>query len=78
MPRTGAPAMIGETPTMLAAAAASASRMPGTASTVPIDTTGFDGGSRITSAVEIACSTAGVGLASAAPTATMLCAGSAA
>ena len=51
MPRTGAPPTIGETPTTAPASRGRASRMPGTARIVPIETTGLDGGKRTTSAV---------------------------
>ena len=70
MPRTGAPPMIGETPTTVLAA--TAARMPGTARIVPTLTTGLDGGRITTSAASIASSTPGAGLASSAPTAAML------
>ncbi len=70
MPRTGAPPTMGERPTTGAAAAAIASRMPGTARMVPTETTGLDGGKRITSAAAIASSTPGAGLACSAPTGT--------
>ena len=53
-------------------------RTPGTASTVPTLTTGFDGASSTTSAAAIASSTPGAGFASSAPTGTIECAGSAA
>src|ERR1022692_3426676 len=65
MPRTGAPPMIGETPTTVLALTASA--MPGTARMMPMLTTGFDGGSRTKSAASIASSTPGAGFAPAAP-----------
>ena len=55
--------MIGETPTTRPGAAASASRMPGTASTGPIDTIGFDGATSTTSAAAIASTTPGAGRA---------------
>ncbi len=51
MPRTGAPPTIGESPTTGAAELTRASRMPGTASMVPMLTTGLDGGSSTRSAV---------------------------
>src|SRR3712207_8198144 len=46
MPRTGAPPMMGETPTTGARVPRIASRIPGTDRMVPIDTTGLLGGSR--------------------------------
>ena len=54
IPRTGAPPMIGDSPTTGARAARSAVRMPGTARMVLIDTTGLDGAIRISSACAIA------------------------
>ncbi len=78
MPRTGAPPMIGESPTTGAEAAATASRMPGTARMVPIETTGLDGGKRMTSASARASSTPGAGLAVSAPTGTIASASTAA
>ncbi len=75
MPRTGFPPMIGERPTTPASVRRSASRTPGTDSTVPIDTTGLDGASRTASASSIALSTPGAGSASSAPTGTMAWAG---
>ena len=70
MPRTGAPAMIGETPTTGADAVDKASRMPGTDRMVPMLTTGLDGGSSTTSAAASASITPGAGLAVSAPTET--------
>ncbi len=74
MPRTGAPPTIGDSPTTGAGEATRASRRPGTASTVPMLTTGLDGGSSTRSAVANASSTPGPGFASSAPTATISCA----
>src|SRR5215469_7320836 len=65
MPRTGAPPMIGDTPTTVFARIASA--IPGTARIVPMLTTGLDGGSTTTSASASASSTPGAGEACAAP-----------
>ena len=62
---------MGERPTTGTPASAIASRMPGTARIVPTDTTGLDGGKRITSASAIASSTPGAGLACSAPTGTI-------
>ena len=76
MPRTGAPPMMGETPTTVCARSAAA--MPGTARITPMLTTGFDGGNSTKSAAAIASSTPGAGRASAAPTASMRTAGTAA
>src|SRR5215510_10741607 len=73
MPRTGAPPMIGDTPTTVLARIASA--IPGTARMVPMLTTGLDGGSRTTSASVMAASTPGAGAASAAPSNTKPVAG---
>ena len=67
MPRTGAPPTIGETPTIRAEADPSASRIPGTERMVPIDTTGFDGATRIADADAIASRTPGAGRAAGAP-----------
>ena len=76
MPRTGAPPMIGETPTTVFARTASA--MPGTARMVPMLTTGLDGGNRTKSASPMASSTPGAGAASSAPARTIPAAGTAA
>src|SRR5262249_16256411 len=76
MPRTGAPPMIGETPTTVFARTAAA--MPGTARMVPTLTTGLDGGNRTTSASPMASSTPGAGAASSAPARTKPSAGPAA
>ena len=72
MPRTAAPAMIGETPTMGARPAgddepalSTASCMPGMLRIVPIDTTGFDGATSTTSAAANAASAPGEGRAAA-------------
>ena len=73
IPRTGAPPMIGDTPTTVLARIASA--IPGTARIVPMLTTGLDGGIRITSAPAIASSTPGAGDACAAPAKTKPVAG---
>ena len=61
MPRTTAPPMMGETPTTERPRRAEQPRMPGIATTVPIDTTGFDGASTMTSASAMASSTPGAG-----------------
>ena len=55
IPRTGAPPMIGDSPTTGAPAARSAGRIPGTFRMVLIDTTGLDGAIRISSASPMAC-----------------------
>ncbi len=78
MPRTGAPPMIGDTPTTGAEHDTNADRIPGTDRIAPIDTTGFDGGSSTTSAAAMASSTPGPGFASSAPTNTIDCAGTSA
>ena len=76
MPRTGAPPMIGDTPTTVFWRTASA--IPGTARMVPMLTTGLDGGSRTASAAAIASRTPGAGVAACAPVTTMSAAGTAA
>ncbi len=75
MPRTGASPTIGDSPITGTPASAIASRMPGTARMVPTETTGLDGGKRITSASAIASRTPGAGLACSAPTGTTAWAG---
>ena len=62
MPRTGAPAMMGETPTTVADVALIASLIPATPRMVPTDTTGLLGGTMSTSQPLIASSTPGAGL----------------
>lgn len=59
---------MGDRPTTGTPASAIASRMPGTARIVPTETTGLDGGKRMTSASPIASRTPGAGLAPSAPT----------
>src|SRR5699024_728289 len=76
IPRTGAPPMMGETPTTVFSSMAS--RMPGTVKIDPTLTTGFDGGRTTTSASAIAVSTPGAGSAESAPTPTNCFAGRAA
>src|SRR5579875_1082842 len=76
MPRTGAPPMIGDTPTTVLAL--TASLMPGTVRIGPMLTTGLDGGNSTTSAAAIASSTPGAGVASAAPDGTIETAGTSA
>ena len=63
MPRTTLPPMIGETPTTGAGACGGASRMPGTDTIVPIETTGFDGATSTRSAPTMASTTPGAGVA---------------
>src|SRR5438094_721681 len=70
--------MIGDTPTTPAEVLRSASRTPGTDSTVPTETTGFDGANSTASAPAMASATPGPGVASSAPTGTIECAGSSA
>ena len=62
-PFTVRPPTKGLTATTGAAAARSASRIPGTARIGPIEITGFEGPITIASAPAIASSTSGVGLA---------------
>src|SRR3984957_7296813 len=76
MPRTGAPPMIGDTPTTVLARTASA--IAGTARMAPMLTTGLEGGNRTTSAAAIASSTPGAGRARAAPSTMMSAAGTSA
>ena len=76
MPRTGAPPMIGETPTTVLARTAPA--IPGTARMAPTLTTGLDGGSSTQSAAAIASSTPGAGAAVSAPVNVIAAAGTAA
>ena len=76
-PRTGALPITGETPTTGAGVARIASRMPGTARIVPIDTTGLDGAISTRSAPAMAASTPGPGVDSSAPIGLMENAGSA-
>ncbi len=66
-PFTGAPAMIGLTPTTRSRRRASTSRTPGTARIGPIEITGFDGQMRMVSAASSAASTPGAGCAVAIP-----------
>src|SRR3954451_3263357 len=66
MPRTGASAMIGDTPTTGAAVLRTASAMPGTARIVPTLTTGLLGGNSTTSQSAIASTTPGAGRAASA------------
>ena len=61
MPRTGAPPMIGETPTTVWARTASA--IPGTARMAPTLTTGLDGGSSTQSAAAIGVDTSAAAVA---------------
>ena len=63
MPRTTLPPMIGETPTTGACVWRIASRMPGTDTIVPIETTGFDGATSTRSAPTMASTTQGAGAA---------------
>ena len=70
--------MMGDTPTTFAGVAASAARMPGTASTVPTLTTGLDGAISTMSASAIAASTPGPGVAFSAPIGVIAWAGRAA
>ena len=67
IPRTGAPPMMGETPTTGPAAARSASRMPGMARIGAIETTGLLGASSTASALVRASVTPGAGFAESAP-----------
>ena len=60
----------GQRSTTGANAARIASRMPGTARIVPVETTGFDGATRIASAAAIASITPGAGTASSMPRST--------
>src|SRR5205814_1338346 len=78
MPRTGAPPMIGDTPTTGAPPRTSASRSSVTARIGAIDTTGLLGATSTTSASASASSTPGAGLAASAPTKTNRSAGSSA
>src|SRR3954470_10942267 len=66
-PLTGAPPMIGLTPTTEAFVARRASAMPGTARIGPIEVTGFDGQITMGLVSAIDATTSGAGRASAAP-----------
>jgi hypothetical protein len=66
-PFTGAPAMIGLTPTTRSRRRRSTSRTPGTARTGPIEITGFDGQISTVAAASSASSTPGAGRAASAP-----------
>ena len=66
-PFSAVPAMIGDTATVCSRLARMASAMPGTASSGPIETIGFEGATTTTSAPAIASSTPGPGEEAPAP-----------
>lgn len=68
MPTDRAPAHDGGDPTTGASVLVSASRTPGTARMIPIETTGLDGGNSTRSADSMASSTPGAGPARSMPT----------